>query len=430
MNTQKTLWILLTILIMGFCGFCTHEALAQEDDAESAFTTFTETFDGYLKHSTAIRLDEPDHFINLNNRFELKYSNWLNDHFGLNIVSWFVYDGAFDVEDDFAAEDEDDYRAYVDLREAVLDVTFGNLDVHLGKQQVVWGKTDGFRVTDVVNPLDLRDTALTEFLDQRIPLWMANVEYYFSTEFSVQALIIPDLEYNEFPSPTFPEDVIVRSTNTPEETVKNTEYGLKLSGFYSGWDFTLNYLYSWDDMPVFTRSVDGDTGTVTISPEYERLHIVGGTCANVFWDTVVRGEFAAKIGKYFAVDDPAVSDMAVEKTLLNYALAFERDLLDIHWIAQVLQETILEYEEAITTDEVSTYATLNGSKDFLQETLSIEMFIIYNTQTEQFTLKPSIEYDLNDAMAISAGVDVVVGKDSDTVDDDKERIYAEVKYSF
>lgn len=406
------------------------EALAQEKNAESAFTTFTETFDGYLKHSTAVRLDEPDHFINLNNRFELKYSNWLNDHFGLNIVSWFVYDGAFDVEDDFAAEDEDDYRAYVDLREVVLDLTFDNLDAHLGKQQVVWGKTDGFRVTDVVNPLDLRDTALTEFLDQRIPFWMANVEYYFSTEFSVQALIIPDLEYNKFPSPTFPEDVIVHSTNTPEENIKNTEYGLRLSGFYSGWDFTLNYLYSWDDMPVFTRSVDGDTGTVTISPEYERLHIVGGTCANVFWDTVVRGEFAAKIGKYFAVDDPAVPDMAVEKTLLNYALAFERDLLDIHWIAQVLQETILEYEETITTDEVSTYATLNGSKDFLQETLSIGMFIIYNTQTEQFTLQPSIEYDLNDAMAISAGVDVVVGKDSDTVDDDKERIYAEVKYSF
>jgi hypothetical protein len=415
---------------MGFCGLSTHEALAQEEDSESAFTTFTETFDGYLRNSTAVRLDEPDHFININNRFELKYSNWLNDHFGLNIVSWFVYDGAFDIEDDFASEDEDDYRVYVDLREAVLDVTFANLDVHLGKQQVVWGKTDGFRVTDVVNPLDLRDTAITEFLDQRIPLWMANVEYYFSTDFSVQALIIPDLEFNEFPSPVFSENVSVCSTHVPEENIENTEYGLKLTGFYNGWDFTLNYLYSWDDMPVFKQSFDADTEAVTISPEYERLHIVGGTVANVFWDAVVRGEVAAKIGQYFSVDDPAVSDMAVEKDLLTYALACERDLLDIHWLVQVLQERILDYDEAMTTDEVSTYATLNGSKDFLQETLDIEMMVIYNAQSEQFTLEPSIEYALNDAIVFSAGVDVVVGKDSDTVDENTERIYAEVKYSF
>ena len=343
MKTQKTLCILFTILIMGCCSFSTYKVLAQEGDSGSVVTTFTDTFDGYLKNSTAVRLDDMGHFININNRFELKYSNWLNDHVGLNIVSWFVYDGAFDIEDDFVSEDEDDYRAYVDLREAVLDLTFGNLDVHLGKQQVVWGKTDGFRVTDVVNPLDLRDTALTEFLDQRIPLWMANLEYYFNTDFSVQALIIPDLEFNAFSSPAFPEGVIVHSANTPEENVKNTEYGLKLTGFYNGWDFTLNYLYSWDDMPVFRRSVDADTGTITISPEHERMHIVGSTFANVLWDTVVRGEVAAKIGKYFAVDDLTVSDMVVEKTSLSYALAFERDLLDIHWIAQVLQETILEY---------------------------------------------------------------------------------------
>ena len=70
MNTQKILCILLTILLMGFCGFSTHEALAQEEDSESVIATFTETFDGYLRNSTAVRLDEMDRFINLNNRFD------------------------------------------------------------------------------------------------------------------------------------------------------------------------------------------------------------------------------------------------------------------------------------------------------------------------------------------------------------------------
>lgn len=73
---------------------------------------------------------------------------------------------------------------------------------------------------------------------------------------------------------------------------------------------------------------------------------------------------------------------------------------------------------------------MNGSKDVLRETLDVEMFVMYNAQTEQFTVEPSIEYDLNDAITLSAGVDFVVGKESNRVDDNAERIYAEVKYSF
>ncbi|MBD3305373.1 hypothetical protein GF339_03315 [candidate division KSB3 bacterium] len=49
---------------------------------------------------------------------------------------------------------------------------------------------------------------------------------------------------------------------------------------------------------------------------------------------VVWGKFAVKIGKFFEVDDLTKADEVVEKTLLNYALAFERDLWDISWTAQ------------------------------------------------------------------------------------------------
>jgi hypothetical protein len=296
---------------------------------------------------------------------------------------------------------------------------------------VVWGKTDGFRVTDVVNPLDLRDSASTEFLDQRIPLWMANLEYYFTMDFSLQTLIIPEMRFNELPSSSFPEGTLVNATKEPEESFENSEYGLKLSGFLKGWDFTLNYLYSWDDIPVFKQALDENTETSMISPEYERLHIAGGTFATVLWDAVLRGELAAKIGKYFSVSDPSVSDMVIEKTLLNYALAFERELFDIQWTAQTLQETILDYEDAITTDEVTTYLTLNGSKTLLhEETLDLSTFIIYDVNNDQWTFQPAVEYDYSDSIKLSFGVDFLLGEDEGTVDEDKERVYVEVTYSF
>lgn len=48
----------------------------------------------------------------------------------------------------------------------------------LGKQQVVWGRTDLFRVLDIVNPVDFsRHNIYDELEDIRIPQWIATAEY-------------------------------------------------------------------------------------------------------------------------------------------------------------------------------------------------------------------------------------------------------------
>ncbi len=50
--------------------------------------------------------------------------------------------------------------------------------VKLGKQQVVWGRTDLFRVLDVINPVDFsRNNIYDELQDIRIPMWILQAEY-------------------------------------------------------------------------------------------------------------------------------------------------------------------------------------------------------------------------------------------------------------
>jgi Protein of unknown function (DUF1302) len=61
------------------------------------------------------------------------------------------------------------------LREAYVDVDLRNLPLsfRLGRQQVVWGETDNFRMLDRTNPLNLTWHQLYESWDDlRIPLWM------------------------------------------------------------------------------------------------------------------------------------------------------------------------------------------------------------------------------------------------------------------
>lgn len=62
-----------------------------------------------------------------------------------------------------------------------------SLFVKLGKQQVVWGRTDLFRVLDVVNPVDFsRNNIYDELEEIRIPLWMASIEYRMGATESMQ----------------------------------------------------------------------------------------------------------------------------------------------------------------------------------------------------------------------------------------------------
>ena len=53
------------------------------------------------------------------------------------------------------------------------DLNLGSLWLRIGKQQIVWGRTDLFRVLDVLNPVDYsRNNIYDELEDIRIPMWM------------------------------------------------------------------------------------------------------------------------------------------------------------------------------------------------------------------------------------------------------------------
>ncbi|MCX7175369.1 MAG: DUF1302 domain-containing protein [Proteobacteria bacterium] len=69
------------------------------------------------------------------------------------------------------------------IREFYLKKTYNLGDgsdffVKVGKQQVVWGRTDLFRVLDVINPVDYsRNNIYDELQDIRIPMWIVQGEW-------------------------------------------------------------------------------------------------------------------------------------------------------------------------------------------------------------------------------------------------------------
>lgn len=78
------------------------------------------------------------------------------------------------------------------IRELYAKKTFdladgGNFFLKLGRQQVVWGRTDLFRVLDVINPVDYsRNNIYDELQDIRIPMWIAQGEWRMGGSGSMQ----------------------------------------------------------------------------------------------------------------------------------------------------------------------------------------------------------------------------------------------------
>lgn len=86
------------------------------------------------------------------------------------------------------------------LREAYVDLEMANAPVsfRLGRQQVVWGESDQFRMADIWNPLDLTWHFHQESWDNiRIPLWLAKGLWNIGTLGPLNTVFL-EMVYNPF----------------------------------------------------------------------------------------------------------------------------------------------------------------------------------------------------------------------------------------
>ena len=79
---------------------------------------------------------------------------------------------------DVALQNTDSNGRMYPIRELYMDGVIGDVWMRIGKQQIVWGKTDFFRMQDLINPIDFgQHFFFDSFEDIRIPQWMASVQW-------------------------------------------------------------------------------------------------------------------------------------------------------------------------------------------------------------------------------------------------------------
>src|SRR5215831_14073291 len=154
---------------------------------------------GRLAEEFAYRLHDPGDVSKIKTIGWLEGKYTLSEAVNLRVATRAWYDAVFDATDRYPDNVARDQRTQFDLREALLSLSQGDLDVRLGRQQIVWGEAIGTFITDIVNPRDLREFVLPDFSELRIPIWALGFTYRLREGVAFEGAWTPDTRIDTLP---------------------------------------------------------------------------------------------------------------------------------------------------------------------------------------------------------------------------------------
>ncbi len=432
-------------------------AAVAEDDGLGGYLADTiedaVTFTAKLSHESALDLDDGNG-QKVESTFQPELEVELPEGFNLTAIGRVRWDTRDRLEPGSPSQDttasisrrwlaNDDLD--FELRELYLDAPTDFAHFRIGKQQTVWGQSDGLKVLDVVNPQDFREFILDDFEDSRIPLWTVAAEVPIE-DFTAEFLWIPDQTYNDLPesdalyaltAPRFVPaavpgfTVVQQEPDRPDDVLSDSDAGVRLLGMVDGWDLSLNYLYHYDDNPVLRRQINGTT--VTITPEYERTHLVGGTFSNSFGDFVLRGELGYSFDRFFLTEDLSDSDGVGESDNISSVVGLDWYGLDDTLVsAQLFGDYLTNDIDGLVRDQFESTASLLVRRSFLDEDLEAEVIWLQSLNSGDGLVRPKVTYQVDDDLKVWAGADIFFGTSDGVFGqfDDNDRFLVGVQFTF
>ncbi|WP_036552537.1 DUF1302 family protein [Neptunomonas japonica] len=327
------------------------------------------------------------------------------------------------------------------------------LNIRLGKQQVVWGKTDLFRVLDVINPVDYsRHNIYDELEDIRIPQWMLTAEWrmgpnsvlddsnlsmvwnfdkfrpnnlgtcgqsyrmidagcFFASSANLQ--LIPGGPYSQ-PVP------IIHDVEDHDWSLANTQLGLKWEGVYGDATFSVNALTYRQQLPSLHfrpiapgASVPAADGVFDI--KFPRVNLLGGSIDyySMGMDAVWRLEMAYTQGE----EQPRDTDGHKETDMLRYVIGFDKNIIlpelgtrsAFLLSTQLFGEHILDHERDMPNEADNWVGTLLFKGWYMNNRLSPQIIIAHDVGANATVYAPSVSWSPDNNWMFNAGVNIKSG---------------------
>src|SRR3990167_1535360 len=245
---------------------------------------------------------------------------------------------------------------------------------------VIWGRTDLFRVLDVINPVDYsRNNIYDELEDIRIPMWIAKADWRMGAgelfddlnlsfvwnfdKFRPHNLgqcggpnsildaacffrgmnnlwenggTVANFANGNIATDFGPGQIGIRKAHMPSWSLSNTQFGIKLEGVYGDFGFSLNALTYRSQLPSLrggipaTNAFTGETAVwpslIAFDIHFPRVNLLGGSMDyySQAIDTVFRVEVAHTEGEEFA--NTLQSRLFSESDVTRYVIGADKNI--------------------------------------------------------------------------------------------------------
>lgn len=175
----------------------------------------------------------------------------------------------------------------LEIRDLYIEAVHDQGLVRLGKQQIAWGRLDGLKVLDVLNPRNFREFILEDLPESRIGLWSLYVDRALG-DWRAELAVIPDPTGHAIPGPgawfelraprfrygsSADAQPVAVTTATPELDAGNAAVGVRLSRRFGRTGSSVVAYSGLDPEPLGRVSPPGSTPV--LERYYERRDAVG-----------------------------------------------------------------------------------------------------------------------------------------------------------
>ena len=363
----------------------------------------------------------------------------LSDTWQARVSGHAFYDLAYALNgrDDYSDDVLDNYEKEIEFDEVyLLGSLTRDLDLKAGRQIVVWGRSDNIRITDVLNPLDLRWPGLVDIEKLRLPVTMSKLDYYFQG-WNLSGIVLHEVRYNknpEYGSDFFPGTRPLPDPESPDEgfTIDNTQFAVSLDGIFQGWDVAFYYadIYAQNGHMRSTAQVPGPRFEI----KHARLHMFGGAFNMAWRNWLFKTEAAyfdgfeftntpdkeySRLDALAGVDYSGMSDATITFEIANrHTFDFDKRLEDSP-----------DYQ----TEDLFEWA-LRMTKPYWNDTLNLTFLatIFGPTGDDGGFQRFTAEYDWTDSIELTGGIVFYQSGDLRRTMGigDNDRVYVEVQYNF
>ena len=399
-----------------------------DEVVEEEKSSFIDGFTGKITQQVAYspNTDKPHNDISsFKSSLFLDYEHKFENGFRVKTNAKAYYDLIYSINgtEKYSSDELDELESEIELFDAYIEGSIiDNLDIKVGRQVVIWGRSDTIRVTDILNPLDNRRPAMVDIEDLRLPVTMAKLDYFIG-DWRVTPMAILEQRFSKNPpygSAFSPAPVVLPKDRDYDDVT----YALSIGGEFSGWD--INF---------YGAEIYNDVGVVnpTLYIQHDKIKMYGMALNIITGSWLFKSEMAYFDGlKYGSTPDKSFNRA-------DFLVGFEyKGIADTLISYDFAIRAFEDYDDRLLNEfnplEEKTYQNaLRVSSDLFNATLTANYLIsLYGKSLDEGGFQRLwFKYQISDGINANFGVVDYIGgsKIFDNIEDN-DLVYADISYSF